>query len=174
MALILRCLSFVIICFVSIGTFAKSKPSYAYEQEAPSHSRVTYDLGAAVGSYNNISYTEIGLGLNWFFNDYLVWRNALFSRFGSEIDSIYGLDSSVRGVLGAGNSALGITVFAGPGYRFVSKGDNAPFLEGGLILKLAGFSLGGGAKALYYSNRAGGLPNQETIYFIILSGGGSF
>lgn len=134
--------------------------------------RLTFDLGASMGSVNNVTYTEFDLGLNAYFKEWLAWRNAVFARLMSGADTIYGLDSSVRGILNVSGAVAGFTAFAGPGYRFVNQGRNVPFVEGGVILKLIGLSIGGGVKTLLNSWIISGAPN-DTQYFLILAGGGS-
>lgn len=134
--------------------------------------RITYDVGLSAGNANNVSYTEANLGINAYFMDYFSWRNSIFSRFITGQDNIYGLDTSLRGIFSAGNSAGGFTAFAGPGWRFVSRGDSAPFAEAGVVVKLAGISLGGGVKSVYNSAIRQGAEN-DTQYFLILAGGGS-
>lgn len=133
---------------------------------------ITYDLGASSGSYGGVTYTEVNLGLNFHLSRYLAWRNAGFGRFQSGVDNLYGLDTSMRSTLGADLGVIGATVFGGPGFRFVTKGNNVPFLEGGLVLKLGPFELGGGVKTLIYNviNRD---RENDTQYFLILAGGGS-
>ena len=135
--------------------------------------RVTYDLGGSTGSVQGGgSYTEINLGLNLFFGEFLSWRNAVFGRFMSGVENIYGLDTSARGLLSLSGSALGLSIFAGPGYRFVTRGTHVPFAEAGLVVRLAGFSIGGGVKTLLTSWVHSGRAN-ETQFFLILAGGGS-
>lgn len=133
--------------------------------------RVTFDLGASSGSTNSVSYTELNLGLNAYFYEWLAWRNAIFGRFMTGSSGVYGLDSSLRGIIEA-SGFMGFTAFAGPGYRFVNQGRGAPFFETGIVLKLAGLALGGGVKTVLTSWAQSGAPN-ETQYFIILAGGGS-
>ncbi len=163
----------LVVFLTTPSVFAQKKaraPVLALEED-DDFPRFTIDLGVSIGSYDDRNYTEASLGLNTYFKDWLIWRNAAFGRFVSEADDIYGLDSSLRAVGRVGrNSNVGLTAFAGPGYRMVNKGDGAPFAEAGAILRLGGFSLGGGAKVLFYGEREG-LPNQDTIYFIILAGG---
>lgn len=130
-----------------------------------SYSKLTYDLGFSFGSYNNASYTEANLGLNYFFKSWLAWRNAVFGRFATT--NIYGLDSSMRAILNAPT----ITAFLGPGYRIATTSQSGPFAEGGAIFHLGGFSLGGGVKVIMYTN-PGSLPNSDLEYFIVLAGGG--
>lgn len=134
--------------------------------------RITFDLGASAGSYGRYNYTEINLGVNVYFLEWVAWRNALFARFPSEGVNIYGLDSSGRFIYSLSGGALGMTAFAGPGYRFANEGGSVPFAEGGLVLKLAGLSIGGGVKTLLRSWTTSGASN-DTQYFIILAGGGS-
>lgn len=145
-------------------------------------SRVTYDLSASFGTYNEKTYNEINLGLNWFLADWLNWRNSLFSRFGGDIDTVSGLDSSARfqGSLESDGGSFGIHAFLGPGVRLASQNYNAVFGEAGLIFKLGGLKIGGGVKSLYYfSDRQDSktnltLPKNDNQVFIILSGSGSF
>ena len=134
--------------------------------------RITFDLGGSFGQVNDISYTEVNLGLNTYFSEYFAWRNAVFGRFVEKSDNIYGLDTSLRGILSVSGVVAGFTIFAGPGYRFVSQGDNVPLAEAGLVFRLAGISLGGGVKTLLTSWVKSGAPN-DTQYFLILAGGGS-
>ncbi len=165
-------LTLVGLLFFSLTSFAQKRaPSASDDDGRGGYPKFTLDLGVSLGSYGETNYTEASLGLNTYFMDWFIWRNAGFGRFASGIDDVYGLDSSLRAVGRMGTSALGLTAFAGPGYRTVNKGDNAPFAEAGVILRLGGFSLGGGAKVLYYSSREGDLPKRDTIYFIILAGG---
>ncbi|MEK7354823.1 MAG: hypothetical protein AAB250_00140, partial [Bdellovibrionota bacterium] len=87
-------------------------------------------------------------------------------------DNIYGLDTSLRGIFSVGNAAGGFTAFAGPGWRFVSRGDSPPFAEAGVVVKLGGISLGGGLKTLFNGVVRQG-AESDTQYFFILAGGGS-
>ncbi len=144
-------------------------------------SNVTYDLSASFGTYNEKSYNEVTLGLNWFVADWLNWRNSLFSRFGSGLDTVSGLDSSARfqGGLETDGGSFGLHAFAGPGVRLASQNYNAVFGEAGLIFKLGGLRIGGGIKSLYYlADRKDSttnlvLPKNDNQVFIILSGSGS-
>ncbi len=129
---------------------------------------LTYDLGLSAGSVGSVSYTEVNFGLNAYFYEWLAWRNALFGRFPSSGNSVYGLDSSVRGIL---NLPM-LTAFAGPGYRLANEDSSAPFLEGGLILKVGGFAIGGGLKSILNSFVKSN-ASDDIQYFLILSGGGS-
>lgn len=146
-----------------------------------SDSTLTYDLSASFGTYNEKSYNEVTLGLNWFVVDWLNWRNSLFSRFGSGLDTVTGLDSSARfqGSLETDGGGLGIHAFVGPGVRLASQNYNAVFGEAGLIFKLGGLRIGGGIKSLYYlADRKDSatdltLPKNDNQVFIILSGSGS-
>jgi hypothetical protein len=142
---------------------------------------LTYDLGVSTGSYNGTNYNEINLGLNWHLNSFTTWRNALYSRFGSQEAASQGLDSSLRFDYNylADGGAFGFNLFGGPGYRFSKKDQSASFLEGGLKLKLAGLTVGGGVKILNYSDpgtNADGTARakQDTTLFLILAGSGAF
>lgn len=164
--------------FVMILTVGLSLAGVAIAQEKSS-TALTYDLSASVGNYDSQSYTEINLGLNWYLQQWLIWRNAVFTRFGSNIDSITGLDTSARFAHSVRSSSggLGIDAFAGPGLRFASSNSNALFGEAGLGFKLGGLYIGAGVKSLYYASErtdsAGRkLPRNDQQIFIILSGGG--
>ncbi|GIL16497.1 MAG: hypothetical protein BroJett040_02480 [Oligoflexia bacterium] len=141
---------------------------------------MTYDLGVSAGNYGGYSYTELNLGLNWYLARFLNWRNAVFSRFGSQIDSASGLDTSMRLEYreSSDDGDFGIHLFGGPGYRIASKTNSAAFLEGGAIFRFGGFSLGAGVKTFSYAQpgkdiNGQELPRQDTNYFLIISGGGA-
>lgn len=135
--------------------------------------KVTYDLGLASGSYNNLNYTEVEGGIGLFFNDYFEWRNGIFARFTDQESNTYGLDSSVRGILSMGGRSFGVTAYAGPGFRFATQGDSAPFAEGGLVFKISGIAVGLGVKSILDSWVHSGVGNDTQI-LIILGGGGVF
>lgn len=141
----------------------------------------TYDVGAMAGTDQLGSYTEIQVGANWYQNQWLSWRNALFSRFGSDYDTIYGLDTEIRGELNFNqrNSGFGLQLYAGPGARFATRDSSAGFLEVGALFRIARIYIGGSVRQLYYMNdredRLGlPLPKEETQSSFILAGGGSF
>lgn len=139
----------------------------------------TYDLSASVGEYDGSSYTEINFGLNYVMSEIFTWRNALFSRQGSAIESVQGLDSSMRWTYSSHSpeGGSGFDAFIGPGVRIASRQHNAAFGEAGVVLTLGGLRIGGGLKSLsYFSDRDDGqgpLPRGETQYFLILAGGGA-
>lgn len=141
-------------------------------------SQLTYDLSAATGSYNNNSYTEINLGLNWSLQDWLTWRNAIFTRQGASMDSVQGLDSSARfSTSMVSEGGFGFDAFAGPGVRFATRDNNAIFGEAGLVFRLGGLRIGAGAKVLNYTtdrkdSSGSSLSKTDTQYFLILGGGG--
>lgn len=144
--------------------------------------RLTYDIGASTGSTSTAAtattpatertYSEASLGINAFFSNWFVWRNAGFGRFSTGVETVYGLDTSFRLMADVGDRQLGFTAFLGPGYRFVSNGDSAPFAEGGLNLHLGGLTIGGGAKRVFNTVTRPSVPD-ETQYFVNLSGSGS-
>jgi hypothetical protein len=134
--------------------------------------RITFDLGASFGSYNNHNYTEAELGLNLYFSPHLDWRSAVFARFPDGQQNIFGIDESLRAIASLGTNALGFTAFAGPGYRFATVGDSAPFFEGGAVVKISGFAIGVGAKSILDSWVRTSAANDTQI-FLILAGGAS-
>lgn len=160
---------FLFLSFFSSITLADNRPT------------LTYDLSGGVGSYNNNSYTEVDLGLNWMVQDWLNWRNSVFSKFGSTINTVYGLDSALllQSSMYTQGRGAGIDVFVGPGLRFASEDSNGAFGKAGLVLTLGGLHLGGGVQATHYfqsriDKNSVKLPDDEVQYFIILSGGGTF
>lgn len=139
-------------------------------------STLTYDLGASAGSYGGQSYSEIDVGLNWYVQDWLNWRNAVFSRFGSGQTNA-GLDTSLRLESNNQGENFGLKAFVGPGYRFSTQELSAAFGEAGVIFRVGGLSIGGGLKAMYYPNpgldsRGDRLSRTDTTYFLIVGGGG--
>lgn len=147
---------------------------------AASGSDLSYDLGGGSGSRNGETYSEIHLGLNWFVQDWLNWRNALFTQFGSRIDSVYGLDSAVLFNIDTYNQSrtLGIELYAGPGVRMATEKSNAVFGQAGITFALGGLRIGGGVQILHYmedrtDKNNNILDKDETMYFIVLAGGGS-
>lgn len=167
----------ILLAVALAGSTASAQRRMSNRASAGSGPRLTYDLGASAGSYGGFSYSEINLGLNWYFADWVAWRNSVFSRFGSG-ESASGLDSSLRFEYNAVGEDFGLKAFAGPGYRFSSKNLSAAFAEGGVVFRVGGLSLGAGAKVMHYNDpgtdRFGdSLPRQDTSYFLILGGGGA-
>ncbi len=135
--------------------------------------RFTYDLGISAGSAGGRSYTEAQLGINTYFDHWLAWRNAGFGRFISDADNIFGVDTSLRGIYSAQAGQLaGATFFGGPGYRFANRMKDVPFVEGGLVLRLASLAIGGGVK-VFMNRLVDKNLGSDTQYFLILSGAGS-
>ncbi len=166
-------LALIIMLFLPLELYAGTPVPQAKKLPRSSENlfyKRTFDLGASSGSVNNVNYTEIDLGLNLFFTPNLDFRNAIFARFASGAQNIFGLDSSMRGIYFTDFADFGITAFAGPGARIPSIGSITPFIEGGLILKAPGIGIGIGAKAINNS-WVSNTPN-ETQIFIILAGGG--
>lgn len=144
-------------------------------------SRVTYDLTGSSGTRDGESFTEIHLGLNWFIKEHINWRNSVFTQFGNEIKTIYGLDTEALFNWEAYTQSrgLGIELFAGPGFRFASENSNAVFGKAGLTFGIAGLRIGGGVQAFHYwedrkDKDENILDKDEVQYFVIIAGGGSF
>lgn len=164
----LKQISFVILTFLS---------GYAV---ADGDQKITWDLGAASGRYRlsgppvqDISYSEIQVGLNYFLIDWLSARAMGFVRFPSATGTVEGMDLGLRAheSLDFGSNS-GLSAFAGSGYRFVTKGGNAPYGEAGVVFKLGGLSVGGGAKVTF-NNWVKNQAENDIQYFLILSGGGT-
>lgn len=173
-ALIVSCL------ILSISSMSWAQGRRATRSQGSDESLgISYDISASVGNQNGESYTEVNLGINWALTESFTWRNSVFSRQGSTIESVQGLDSSMRYNYSARSQSgsTGVDAFIGPGVRLASREHNAGFAEAGVIFTLGGLRIGGGAKALsYFSDRdtgLGPLPKSETQYFLILAGGGS-
>lgn len=141
----------------------------------------TYDLSASSGTTNGNNYSEVNLGLNWYLTEWLNWRNSIFSRFGSNIKSVSGLDSSILAgtQVFSDDRMFGVQAYIGPGVRLASEKNTAATADAGVIFTLAGLRLGVGAKALQYfetrqDSSGGNLPKSESQYYIVLAGGGGF
>lgn len=137
-----------------------------------------FDISGSGGNYNGTSYSELHLGLNMNFADWLTWRNAAFKRYSAAADQdISGLDTSLRVISDSKFENAGIRLFAGPGYRWTNHSDkNALFGEAGASFQIGRFGAGVGARYLKYDKTqldSNGLPTrQDDInYFITLAGG---
>jgi len=169
-------LSLVLTLALAVPALAQRRQSTNRGGSSSDVMRLTYDLGASAGSYGGVDYSEINLGLNWYFADWIAWRNAVFARQGTG-QSTAGLDTSIRFEYNNRGPDFGMKAFAGPGYRFASKSMSAAFAEAGLIFHFGGLAIGAGAKSMHYSNpgedsRGTALPRQDTSFFLILGGGG--
>jgi hypothetical protein len=140
---------------------------------------VTWDLGVASGKYQSsnapypdITFTEGDVGLNWFFIDYVAWRNAVFVRFPTGEKTVEGIDSGLRLQSRIDFGARsGLNLFTGAGFRFENLGGNVPFGEIGLSVQVSGLTIGGGAKVFFEKLINASTPTYVQ-YFIILSGSG--
>ena len=169
-------LTFGFLFFASLSEAAKAKPaSKPALVEDSSGPRFSYDLGVASGTVNSRSYTEIDVGLNYYFLPPIFsWRNALFYRIGSGgVQDYYGLDTGLRATLDFDLVAAGLTTYLGSGLRIPSRGKIAPVGEVGAVAHLAGFSLGLGLKTVFNSWVESGAENDQQL-ILILTGGGRF
>lgn len=149
------------------GSGAKEKPL------------VDIDIGGSSGVYNSKSFTEINLGVNLNFTDWLTWRNAGFKRFSSGGDKdLQGVDSTLRFTATSKFDGGAFRFFAGPGYRWADPSTkNAAVGEAGLGLNVGRVGVSGGAKYLKYDkvqiDSQTGLETsrEDIIYFINISGG---
>ena len=107
---------FILSLFLQTQALAQYRSSRA----APAK---TYDLGISTGSYNDKSYSEVHLGLNWYLENDLNWRNSVFTRFGPEINTALGWDTSAGFVYNTPRDEMGfgLGLFAGPGLRISNK-----------------------------------------------------
>jgi len=143
---------------------------------------VDVDIGGSSGTYNSKSYTEINLGVNLNFTDWLTWRNAGFKRFSSGGDKdLQGVDSTFRFSVTTPFNGGAFRLFAGPGYRWADPSTkNAAVGEAGLGIQIGRVGLTGGAKYLKYDkvqiDSQTGLetPREDMVYFLTISGGAGF
>ncbi|MFN8847875.1 MAG: hypothetical protein ACK5W9_13575 [Bdellovibrionales bacterium] len=166
-------MKFILLLFIPQLLFSQTRTT-------PSETRLTYDISASQSQQNGRTYQEVNLGLNWFFNDWLIWRNSGFQRQAQQEDTVYGLDSSLRfqKEFQSENRVFGLKLFGGPGVRLASEKSNATFAEAGLGLRLGGLQLGAGIKSLQYTDsrkdsNGDALPKTENQFFITLSGSGT-
>lgn len=136
------------------------------------------DISGSSGNYNGKTYSEVHLGLNLNFAEWLTWRNAVFRRFSSVTgQDLTGLDSSLRFILNTQVENAGLKFFAGPGYRWADRSDkNALFGEAGAGIQIGRFGAGAGLRYMKYDkvqlDSAGGETKQEDLnYFITVAGG---
>ena len=139
---------------------------------------VEVDISGSSGNYNGQTYTEMHVGVNLNFTDWLTWRNTGFKRFGTTAtQEATGLDSSLRLGVDTKFDMGSIKLFAGPGYRWATPSTkNALFAEAGATIQLGGLSFGGGAKYLRYDSAQFDSTGVETkrddmSYFITVAGG---
>jgi hypothetical protein len=144
------------------------------DEDSTDFKRWNLQIGVSSGNASGQSYTEVNLGIGYYFFKWLELENSLFTSL-NRVENISGLDSSLRGVLDTDLAGIAhIHLFAGAGYRFATKSDfDTVFGEAGLITSVSGFSIGGGVRDFLYSMKGGG-RSDESQYFIILSGGAHF
>lgn len=140
---------------------------------------VDIDIGGSSGVYNSKSFTEVNLGINLNFTDWLTWRNAAFKRFSSGGDrDLQGVDSTFRFTATTKFNGGSFRAFVGPGYRWADPSNkNAVVGEAGLGINIGRVGVSGGAKYLKYDklqidSRTGLETSREDIvYFLTISGG---
>ncbi len=137
-----------------------------------------FDISGSTGNYNGKTYTEVQLGLNLNFAEWLTWRNAAFQRFSSGTDkNLVGLDSSLRFSQDFPFDTGTLKFFAGPGYRWAERSDrNAFFGEVGTGFHLGRLAAEAGVRFMHYDktqfDSSGLETKQEDIsYFITVAGG---
>ncbi len=147
-------------------------PTQGWAQESSDNQRLRIDIGASTGNRNGSTYTEANVGINLLATKNITWRNSLFGRFQSGSKEVYGIDTSIRGVLETGDYRNGLSLFVAPGYRFTTESsvDPAPFGEAGLTVRAGGISIGGGIKTIFNEWVKNGVEN-DTQYFVTLGGG---
>ncbi len=158
-----------------------SSAAFAQKSATKEKPLVDVDIGGSSGTYNGKTYSEVNLGVNINFTDWLTWRNAGFKRFSSSPEKeVTGLDSTMRLISTTRFDGGAFRLFAGAGYRFADPSEkNALVGEGGLGITFGRFSLGGGAKYLKYDKTQLDSNGAETkkddiSYFITIAGGTGF
>lgn len=165
---------FLIIFTLPTLSFAVSR-AVAAAKETP---LVDIDIGGSSGVYNSRSFTEVNLGINLNFTDWLTWRNAAFKRFSSGGDrDLQGVDSTFRLTATKKFDGGSFRAFVGPGYRWADPSEkNAAVGEAGLGINIGRVGISGGAKYLKYDkiqidSRTGLETSREDIvYFLTISG----
>ena len=167
--------------FTILFTTLLTSTTFAQRSASKEKPLVDVDIGGSSGNYNGRTYSEINLGVNVNFTEWLTWRNAGFKRFSSAPDKeITGLDSTMRLISTSHFDGGAFRLFAGAGYRFADPSEkNAMVGEAGLGINIGRFGLGGGAKYLKYDKVQFDSNQVETkkddiSYFITVSGGTSF
>jgi hypothetical protein len=164
--------------FLAAFIFGAGLPAQAQQISRSNHSTLSYDVSVSSGTYDNRTYSELQLGLNWYALDWLNWRNSVFQRFGSsDLDIVTGFDTAflfTKDAVADGGT-FGIQGFIGPGYRFATKDNSGAFAEAGLIFAAGPLRVGVGAKSLYYSNprvdsTGRESPRNDNQVFFILAG----
>lgn len=170
----------VLSLFVSV-LFVVSGMSLSAVVQAKEKPLLDVDIGGSTGTYNGSSFSEVNLGVNFNFTEWLTWRNAAFKRFSTNGNKdIIGLDSTLRLISNTQFTSGSFRIFAGAGYRFADPSEkNALVGEGGLGFTVGRFGLGAGAKYLRYDKTQYDSNGVETkkddlIYFVTLSGGAGF
>lgn len=137
-----------------------------------------FDVSGSSGNYNGKTYTELHIGINMNFAEWLIWRNAAFKRISPGVEKdMTGLDSGLRFVLNTQVQEAGIKIFAGPGYRWADPSEkNAFFGEAGAGLQLGRVGASAGMRYLRYDkaqmSSGGEVTKQEDLtYFITIAGG---
>jgi hypothetical protein len=155
----------------SASDIVAGSPTVSTRAQARSFRRITYDFGASTGISGGSSSYEVHFGLNYFFAEWLSWRNAPFFHVRTGYENYYGLDSSLRGAyspdLGEGFSP---TLTLGAGYRLASAGQSAPFAESMLLLRTAGLNIGAGVK-IVLDSVVSTRENQVFLSFQLAGGG---
>lgn len=155
-----------VVCGVSACVFSATS---AAEPESPT---ITYDVGGSSGNVNGKGYVEAHVGINYFIQPWLKWRNAPFYRFRSDFPAAYGLDSSLLGTHTlALADQLNATLGVGGGYRLINTGKSAPFAEGQLGIGAQGLRIQGSVKKVFNSAIRPG-AKDDMIYTITLGGSG--
>lgn len=161
-----------VLCFSQITSAATTAK---FERKVP---LFDLDISGSTGNYNGKTYSEVQLGLNLNFAEWLTWRNAAFKRFGSAGEQdITGLDSSIRFNINNKFDGGVVRLFGGPGYRWANPSTkNAAFAEAGVGIQVGRFSVSAGAKYLKYDqiqyDSAGAETKRDDMsYFVTLAGG---
>jgi hypothetical protein len=147
-------------------------PKFPSRRAAVHYPRFSFDVSGAAGSNTFGSFYELQGGVNMYFNAWFVWRNAPFYRFFGNY-SAFGWDTSLRAQAALPTESITPTLWAGAGYRFITLGTSAPFVEAGVGIHTGNLNFSVGGKYLFNTFIDSTSQNQF-LYSVGISGGGSF
>jgi hypothetical protein len=140
--------------------------------EKISYPKFTFDVNFSLGTNTFGSFYELQAGINTYFNSWLSWRNAPFYRFLST-NSAFGVDTSFRAQTLLPLEIFSPQLLAGVGYRFITLGGSAPFVEAGISTPGTKLFVSFTAK-LVLNTLVGTATDNQFLWGFGVSGGGSF
>jgi hypothetical protein len=142
------------------------------KSDEPEYKRLTFDIGGSSNFSNGSQAIEGHVGINYYLQRWLVWRNSPFFRSQSGLDTQFGLDSSLEGQVSYKlDDDIIPNARLGGGYRLINAaGSSAPFVEGGIGANIKGVGISASAKHILHSVVSSGATN-ETLFSFGFSGG---